>query len=233
MLAKPNRAQTARFPDRRAAGRALAARLAPYRTAHPVLLALPRGGVPVAAPVAEALDCPLNLLLVRKIPAPGNPELGLGALVDGDPPVPVMNDAMVQATGATAAHIAAAIAAERVELERRRARYAAAPVSVDGRTVILVDDGIATGGTMRAALAGLRAAGARQLVVAVPVAAADALSGLRDACDAIVCLRQPEPFHAVGAHYDDFTQTSDAEVVALLARHGVRPPPDGKDETTR
>ncbi len=207
------------FQDRRAAGRALAAALQHLRAAAPIVMALPRGGVPAGFEVARALGAPLDVLLVRKLGAPGQAELGLGAVVDGADPQVVLNEDVLAEVAPPPGYIAAETARQLAEIERRRARYrgsAPAP-AVRGRTVIVVDDGIATGGTMKAALRGLRAAGAGPLVLAVPVAPADTLEMLAAECDETVCLATPSPFQAVGAHYADFTQTTDAEVVRLLA----------------
>lgn len=207
-----------RFSDRRTAGRLLAARLEHLRRAHPIVLALPRGGVPVAFEIAHALRAPLDLLLVRKLGAPGHEELGIGAVVDGADPQVVLNEGLVRQSGASADYVRAEMQRQFAEIERRRDQYVGdrPPVAVEGRTVILVDDGIATGGTVRAALRALRKKHPSRLVLAVPVAPADTLERLRPDCDEVICLEQPEPFYAVGAHYQDFTQTADEEVIALL-----------------
>ena len=233
-----------RFADRRAAGRALAKALRVLDLPAPLVLALPRGGVPVAAEVARALDAPLDLLMVRKIGAPGQPELAVAAIAalgaggssaahDMGGPVPqtVVDADLMAATGADQAHVDRGVARESAELERRRQRYlqGRASVPLDGRTVILVDDGIATGTTLRAALKALRAAsaspelqgeghpGPRAVVLAVPVAPAEVLAALEAEVDATVCLWTPPLFMAVGAHYRDFPQVSDEEVVAALS----------------
>ena len=207
------------FEDRRDAGRHLGAALAAYHGRDLVVLALPRGGVPVGFEVAQALGAPLDVLLVRKIGAPGQPELGLGAVVDGSDPQLVLNPSVVEAVAPPAGYIDAEQKRQLLEIERRRQHYVGkrpAPV-LSGRTVIVVDDGIATGGTVRAALRGVRRSGPERLVLAVPVAPAESLEELKPECDEIVCLATPEPFYAVGQHYRDFTQTEDDEVVRLLA----------------
>lgn len=211
------------FADRRDAGRKLALALKDHAARHPTVLAtvlaLPRGGVPVAFEVAQLLDAPLDLLFVRKIGAPGHPEYGIGAVVDGSQPQLVVNPAAKQ-LGVPRAYIDEQARRELQEIERRRRTYLGdlKPLAVGGRTVIVVDDGIATGGTVRAALQGLSKAGAEHTILAVPVAAADTIDSLRADCDEIVCLATPDPFHAVGLYYADFTQTSDKEVVELMEK---------------
>ncbi len=206
------------FADRREAGRKLADALTPHAAQHPVVLALPRGGVPVAYEVAIALDAPLDLLFVRKVGAPGHPEFGIGAVVDGSDPQLVIDEAAVRRLQLPPAYIEQQARRELLEIERRRRAYLGdrKPLPVQDRTAIIVDDGIATGGTVRAALHGLTKARARRVVLAVPVAPADTLGSLRAVADEIVCLATPEPFFAVGLHYGDFTQTTDEEVIALL-----------------
>lgn len=213
-----------RFAGRQEAGRLLAARVVALGLRNPVVYALPRGGVPVAAEVADALHAPLDLVLVRKIGAPGQPELALGAVVDGDAPETVLNPHIVAATGASEAFIEAARRRELAEIERRRTRYLAGHPRVDpaGRDAVVVDDGIATGATARAALHALRRRGAARLVLATPVAPADTLEALRGEADEIVCLFVPAPFFGIGAFYRDFHQLADDEVVDLLA---ARSPP--------
>jgi predicted phosphoribosyltransferase len=212
----------ARFADRAAAGRALAARLAPLRAAKPIVYALPRGGVPVATEIAAALAAPLDLLLVRKLGAPRSPEVALGAVVEGTPPETVRNPRIIAATGADEAFISEAREAALAEIARRRARYLAgrSPLDPRGRTVIVVDDGLATGATARAALVALRRRGAARLILAVPVAPADSLEAMQGAADEIACLHVAAHFGGVGAFYDDFHQLSDEEVVQLLAAAG-------------
>lgn len=206
-----------RFLDRREAGRLLGAALARLKLDDPVVLALPRGGVPVGYEVAKQLGAPLDILLVRKIGAPGQEEYGIGALVDGASPQVVIDEAAARITGADKAYIDRIVARELAELERRRTAYRTRPPeNLAGRVVVLVDDGIATGGTVRAAVKGLKQSGAQRVVLAVPVAPADSLRELKALCDEVVCLITPEPFYAVGAHYRDFDQTTDEEVIRLL-----------------
>lgn len=203
----------------------LAARLAHLKGPDVVVLALPRGGVPVAAEVATALGAPLDLMLVRKVGLPGHEELALGAIAGPEGAEWVVNHEVAARSGLTAPEIVVLADRQRTELRRRRAAYLGdrPPVPLAGKTVILVDDGIATGATMRAALQALRRAGPRRIVLAVPVAPPDTLADLQGAADELVCLQSPALFLAVGAHYASFPQVSDAEVLALLHRDA---PPD-------
>jgi putative phosphoribosyl transferase len=207
------------FRDRREAGQKLAASLSAYRQQEPLVLALPRGGVPVAYEVARALGADLDLLLVRKIGAPGQEELGLGAVVDGSDPQIVWNDEAMRVVQPSQDYLADETRRQLREIERRRERYfhGRPPAVARGRTVIVVDDGIATGGTVRSALRALRRAGARRLVLAVPVAPRDVVHDLEREADEVVVLAMPDPFYAVGLHYADFEQTTDDEVEHLMA----------------
>jgi predicted phosphoribosyltransferase len=217
------RSEPTRFADRSEAGRLLAERVKVLRLRDPVVFALPRGGVPVAAEVAAALGAPVDLVLVRKIGAPGNPELALGAIVDGDTPEVVLNADIVAATGASGAFIAAARRRELAEIERRRARYLPghAPLDPTGRTAVVVDDGLATGASARAALHALRRRGAARLVLAVPVAPPGTLEALRGEADDLVCLVEAELRFGIGAFYRDFHQLTDEEVIAaIIPRQG-------------
>lgn len=206
------------FKDRAEAGRELAARLVALGLHDPVVLALPRGGVPVAAEVAKALDAPLDLIIVRKVGAPGNPELAVAAIVDGDPPDIVLNREIVEAYRLDDAELAALVRKERPELNRRRIAYRGdrRAVSISGKTAILVDDGAATGTTMKVAIRAMKHRSPRQIVVALPVAPAETVAELSQEADRVVCLSQPARFRALGFHYLSFPQLSDEEVIATL-----------------
>lgn len=206
------------FKDREEAGRELAARLVALGLHDPVVLALPRGGVPVAAEVAKALDAPLDLIIVRKVGAPGNPELAVAAIVDGDPPDIVLNREIVEAYRLDDAELAALVRKERPELDRRRIAYRGdrRAVSISGKTAILVDDGAATGTTMKVAIRAMKHRSPRQIVVALPVAPAETVADLSQEADRVVCLSQPARFRALGFHYLSFPQLSDEEVIATL-----------------
>lgn len=207
------------FANRAEAGHALGKAVARMHLQDPVVLALPRGGVPIGYEVAKALHAPLDIVMVRKIGAPGHKEYGIGALVDGTAPNVVIDEAAARMVGASQAYIDCEVATELEEIERRRAAYRIGPpVALTGRTAIVVDDGIATGNTVQAALQALAKARPARIILAVPVAPPDILAGLRGMCDELVCLAVPEPFYSVGAHYCDFGQTSDDEVVKLLAK---------------
>jgi putative phosphoribosyl transferase len=208
------------FADRSEAGRRLGAALARFRSEQPVVLALPRGGVPVGFEVAQALDAPLDLILVRKIGAPFQPELALGAVVDGEPAATVLNRELVKELQIPESYLESERARELEEIERRRRLYQGGrpKIEVRGRTAIVVDDGIATGATMEAALHATRRAGPRRLVLAVPVAPPDTIARLRPQVDEIECLLTPADLGAIGRFYADFRQLSDGEVIALLER---------------
>ena len=214
------------FIDRKDAGRQLAKALARYKSQRPVVLALPRGGVPVAAEVANVLDAPLDLILVRKIGVPFQPELAMGAVVDGAEPVIVRNEEVIRLSGVSETDFNAIRDEQLAEIERRRKLYLGdrPHPEISGRTVIVVDDGIATGATTRAALHAMRMRKPSKLVLAVPVAPTDTLKRLRGEADDIVCLEDYEEFGAIGLFYSDFSQTSDSEVIEILARHPVRLP---------
>jgi putative phosphoribosyl transferase len=213
------------FTDRRAAGRALAKVLAKKNFAAPVVLALPRGGVAVAVEIARVLKAPLDIVLVRKIGVPLQPELAAAAVVDGGAPEVVANSDVIELAGVSREYIEAATKRELEEIDRRRRVYleGRSRVPIEGRVVILVDDGIATGASVRAALKALKRKAPKALILAVPVAPLEAVNALRADIDEIVCLSVPEPFFAIGMHYVDFHQMSDAEVVELLAEAGKRP----------
>jgi len=214
------------FVDRKDAGQQLAKALAHYKDKQPVVLALPRGGVPVAAEIAAALDAPLDLILVRKIGAPFQPELAMGAVVDGMTPITVRNEEVITLSGVSESEFNAVRDQELAEIERRRKRYLGdrPHPQIAGRTVIVVDDGIATGATTRAALRATRMRKPSKLVLAVPVAPTDSLKELRGEADEIVCLEDYEEFGAIGLFYSDFRQVSDSEVIDMLACHPVKSP---------
>jgi putative phosphoribosyl transferase len=211
-----------RFADRPSAGAALAAALSIYRKrADVVVLGLPRGGVPVAAQVAEALNAPLDVMLVRKLGAPGQRELAIGAIASGS--VIVVNNNIL-AAAASASEVQAEIARQRAELNRRESLYrnGRLPLDLTRRIVVLVDDGAATGATMLAAIRAVRKQDAKRIIVAIPVASRDAVAALGDEGDEVACLLIPPLFQSVGEWYERFDQTSDAEVSALLERARMR-----------
>jgi putative phosphoribosyl transferase len=206
------------FANRREAGIELASKLRQHAGRNDVVvLALPRGGVPVAFEVAEALDVPLDIFLVRKLGLPGHPELAMGAIASGG--VRVLNEDVVDWYGVPQRAIDAVARVEQAELERREREYRQGRPLIDlqGKTVILVDDGLATGSTMKAAVHAVRQLGPARVVVAVPVASPSSCDELTDITDETVCARTPEPFSAVGQWYYDFSQTTDEEVRQLLA----------------
>ncbi len=206
------------FPDREEAGRQLGVRLLHLKDQRPVVLGLPRGGVVVAARVASALEGPLDVLVVRKLGAPAQPELAIGAVTDGGHPRRILNHRVIRMLGVSDAYIEQEAARQLAEVDRRQRRYRGGrgAVGIAQRTVIVIDDGVATGATVRAGIQALRQSPVRGIVLAVPVAPAEAVATLRAEVDELVCLHTPVTFAAVGAFYDDFRQTSDEEVVALL-----------------
>ena len=214
-----------RFLNRADAGRRLASHLTHLVRDHPLVLAVPRGGVPVAAEVAAELALPLDVLVVRKLGLPSNPELAMGAV--GEEGVRVLDDSVLRSARVDPHELAEVERRERAEVEARARRFrgAGAATSLRGRVVVVVDDGIATGSTMRAACAVTRARGAREVVVAVPVAAVGALARVGDEADDIVCLASPEPFVSVSRWYVAFDQVADEDVLLMLAADRVRPRP--------
>ena len=208
-----------RFRDRSDAGHALATELAEYANRPDVIvLALPRGGVPVAYEVARMLNAPLDVFLVRKLGLPGQEEFAMGAIASGG--IRLINEDVVRSYGVSSAEVESVAAAEQQELARREALYrdGRPPPPLAGRTVILIDDGLATGSSMRAAVLALRHERPARIIVAVPVAAAEVCDDFRREVDEVVCAVTPSPFYAVGLWYEDFSQTTDAEVHDLLAR---------------
>ncbi|TFD33240.1 phosphoribosyltransferase [Cryobacterium cryoconiti] len=228
------------FTNRSEAGRLLADRLADrlaeVHVLDPVVYALPRGGVPVAIEVARRLRAPLDLILVRKIGAPGYPEVAMGAVVDGASPQLIVNEDVFTATGGDAVGLARARHRELAEIERRRIRYLGdrPQISPRGRVAVIVDDGLATGATARAALAAVKRQGAAMTVLAIPVAPADLVEEMRQYADVVVVLEAPREFWAIGPFYTDFHQLSDDETVALLqetwAAADASPPSGGVTE---
>jgi putative phosphoribosyl transferase len=208
------------FRNRSEAGRRLAVALAGYKEQEPTILALPRGGVTVAAEVAAALDAPLDLILVRKVGVPFQPELAMGAVADGGGSTIVRNEDVIEHVGIDEAEFKALCDAELAEIERRRERYLGNRERAEtaGRTAIVIDDGIATGATTRAALRATRMRNPKRLVLAVPVAPSDSLTELRREADDIMCLEDDSVFEAIGLYYRDFRQVSDEEVIEILHR---------------
>lgn len=212
------------FRDRNDAGQRLAEVLRARDLGEPLVYALPRGGVPVAAEIAAALGCPLDLVLVRKLGVPQQPELAFGAVVDGQNPETVLNKDIVQAARLSQAEINMVRERELAEIERRRRLYFKdqPPHNPRGRNVVVVDDGLATGATARVALHALRRAGAKRLILAVPLAPAETLEALRGEADEIVCLSTPRPFRGVGGSYAAFPQLTDTDVLGILESFEIR-----------
>ncbi len=208
------------FSDRRDAGRQLAKALPSLDPGNTVVIALPRGGVPVAEEICSRFHIPLDLVFVRKIGAPRQPELALGAIVDGDDPHVVVNPLIARASGLTEAEVTEMGQELIPEIEHRRNLYLGGRRRPDliGKTVVVVDDGVATGATMRASLMALHESGAAQIILALPVAPRDVLPELAALADKTICLKQPQWFHAVGATYRSFPQTTDQEVITALQR---------------
>jgi putative phosphoribosyl transferase len=206
------------FEDRAAAGRALAQELARRDLVDPVVLALPRGGIPVAIEVARALRAPIDLVLVRKIGVPYQPELAAAAVVNGGAAEIIVNEEALALAGVTQAYLEQQTQHELAEIERRRELYLKGRrrVPLEDRTLIVVDDGVATGASVRAALKALRRRHPRKLILAIPVAPLDTVERLNQEADEVVCLETPEPFYAISLHYGDFHQVPDNEVVRLL-----------------
>ena len=197
------------------AGQMLARRLMSYAHTNAVVLGIPRGGVPVAKEVADALDAPLDVIVVRKLGAPGQPELGIGAVVDGDHPRAIFSQDIIEHLGVSDEYIGAEIARQLKEVNRRETAYR---VPLRGKTVIVIDDGIATGSSVRAALRGVRRQKPKRLILAIPVAPAESIEALQSDADEIVCLETPEDFFAVGQFYRDFRQVSDDQMKAILSK---------------
>ncbi|WP_457093415.1 phosphoribosyltransferase [Microvirga sp. P5_D2] len=206
------------FKNRSDAGRKLSGALARYQDQHPVILALPRGGVPVAAEVAAELNAPLDLIIARKIGVPSQPELAMGAVVDGETPIIVRNEDVILLSGVSETEFKAVCDAEIAEIIRRRRRYLGhrARADITGRTAIVIDDGIATGATTRAALRATWVRNPKKLVLAVPVAPSDTLAELRSEVDELICLEEHELVGAIGCYYADFRQVSDEQVIDIL-----------------
>lgn len=207
------------YSNRSEAGQQLAMALDHYRGQDVIVLALPRGGVPVAAEVASHLDAPLDLLLVRKIGVPWQPELAMGAVIDGSKPAVVRNEETIRLAGITDAEFDGVCQRELAEIERRRRLYFGdrPPAETEGRVVIIIDDGIATGATVKAAVIGLKAKKPARIVVAVPVAPPGAVAEIKKEADEVVCPLQPRMFGAIGYFYGDFEQLTDDEVIRILS----------------
>lgn len=210
-----------RYSNRSEAGQQLARALDQYRGRDVIVLALPRGGVPVAAEVASHLGAPLDLLLVRKIGVPWQPELAMGAVIDGSKPAVVRNEETIRLAGISDAEFDSVCQRELAEIERRRRVYFGdrPPAETEGRVIIIIDDGIATGATVKAAVIGLKAKKPAKIIVAVPVAPPSAVAEIKKEADEVVCPLQPRMFGAIGYFYSDFEQLTDGEVIRLLSEH--------------
>lgn len=219
------------FKDRKQAGQLLAEEVARHGYADPVVFGLPRGGVPVAAEVAAKLKAPLDVILVRKIGAPMQPELAVGAVVDGDAPEIVRNEELIRELGLSEDHVREEAQRQLAIIEARRKLWVAGRprVPVQDKTAIIVDDGIATGATVRASLHALKRQGSKRTVVATPVAPLQAVEALREEADDVICLETPEYFGAIGFFYRDFSQVSDAEVSRLLNSMSAEGTPEKGD----
>jgi putative phosphoribosyl transferase len=224
-----------KFADRAAAGRQLAARLAHLKDREPVVLALPRGGVAVGFEIARALGAPLDIVLVRKIGVPWQPELALGAVTDGESPETLIDEDLAEVLDIPKSFVQEETARQLEEIERRRATYCVgrSPLDIAVRTAIVVDDGIATGATMRVALRAVRRRNPAHLVLAVPVAPPETLRAFRKEADETVCLETPIMLRAIGFYYRDFHQMSDAEVTDLLTRAAEPTPKISEPDTPR
>jgi len=216
------------YKNRSDAGKRLARKLAYYQSQDPLILALPRGGLPVAAEIARALNAPLDLVFVRKLGAPGRPELAMGAVIDGPKPYVVRNEDVLSFLPLSEEEFKRICDRELAEIERRRALYLKDRSRADpkDRVVIVVDDGVATGATTRAALRAIRKRSPKKLILAVPVAPQGTLATLEGEADKIVCLQSHEPFYAIGLYYADFHQVSDKEVTDILSK---TPAPEALD----
>lgn len=207
------------FRDREDAGIRLALKLMKFKNENPLIIALPRGGVPVGYEIAKGLEAELDIIIVRKLGAPYNPELAVGALVEGEPPQVVRNENIIEYLGVTEEFLQESIKQQNEEIVRRQKLYREGKVitNPEDRTVILVDDGIATGATMKVALKGIKAKKPEKIIVAVPVGPPDVIHSLREEADEVICLNMPQYLYAIGEHYEDFSQTTDEEVVVLLS----------------
>ncbi len=214
------------FRDRQDAGRRLAAELLKYKDENPIVVAVPRGGVPVGAEIARELRAPLDIVVVRKLGAPGQPELGIGGVSDGDQPRTIVNEELARMLGVSEEYLLREIRLQLKEVDRRQKVYRSGrpALNLSGRTVIVADDGIATGGSIRAALRGIRRANPKRLVLAVPVAPIDAIEALRSEADDVVCLDARVSFGGVGEFYRDFRQASDEDVIRLLEKARAQAP---------